>query len=258
LYETTVSVPSRAGGELVVRELPLLEHPADALLGPARIGEEVLERRADQLVARAAGQRLHLLVDVRDDAARVGRHQRVDVALEQRARVEVLIAQALVQLHAFVLDLLAGGVVGADQQVADDDVARVAERRHRHDGREATAVLADVGELVDVLDAARGLEHQRLEARGDARAELHAQRLGARDHLLRVGDVRRGDPVHDLLRGVAEHALGADVEDLDDARRIGGDAGEVRAVEDGTLQRAGGQQGFGPPGLAAAAAIGAG
>jgi hypothetical protein len=44
---------------------------------------------------------------------------------------------------------------------------RVAQRRDRHDRREAAAVLADVGQLVDVLDAARGLEDQRLEARRD-------------------------------------------------------------------------------------------
>ena len=68
-------------------------------------------------------------------------------------------------------------------------VLRVAQRRDRDDGREAAAVLADVGQLVDVLDAARGLEHQRLEARRDRRVELEAQRRGARDQLLRIGDV---------------------------------------------------------------------
>jgi hypothetical protein len=65
--------------------------------------------------------------------------------------------------------LLARGVVGADQQVADDDTQIVAQRRHRHHGREAAAVLADAGQFVDVLDAARGLEDQRLEAGRDRR-----------------------------------------------------------------------------------------
>ena len=52
---------------------------------------------ADQLFAGAAGERLHLLVDVGDDAQRIGGHQRVDVRLDQRAGVELLIAQLLLQ-----------------------------------------------------------------------------------------------------------------------------------------------------------------
>jgi hypothetical protein len=51
----------------------------------------------------------------------------------------------------------------------------VAQRRDRDDRRKAAAVLADVGQFVDVLDAARGLEGQRLEARRDRRRELEAQ-----------------------------------------------------------------------------------
>src|ERR1022692_774354 len=46
-----------------------------------------------------------------------------------------------------------------------------------------------------------------------------------------------GDFVHHLGGRVAKHALGADVEDLDDAFRVGGDAREVGAVEDRALQR---------------------
>jgi hypothetical protein len=61
--------------------------------------------------------------------------------------------------------------------------------------------------------------------------------LGARDHFLRIGDVGRRDLVHHLGRGIAQHALGADVEDLDDALGVGGDAREVGAVEDRVLQR---------------------
>ena len=165
-------------------------------------------------------------------------HQRVDVGFDQRARVEVLVAQPLVELLPLFFDLLARGVVGADQQVADDGVLRVAQRRDRHHRREPAAVLADVGQLVDVLDAARGLEHQRLEARRDRGAELDAERRGARDDFLRIGDVGRRDLVHHLGGGVAQHPLGADVEDLDDALGVGGDAREVGAVEDRALQRA--------------------
>jgi hypothetical protein len=43
----------------------------------------------------------------------------------------------------------------------------------------------------------------------------------ARDDFLRVRDVGRGDLVHHFGGGVAEHALGAHVEDLDHALRVG-------------------------------------
>src|ERR1700680_4555216 len=82
------------------------------------------------------------------------------------------------RLEQRLLGLLARGVVGADQQVADDGVLRVAQGGDRHDRREAAAILADIGQLVDVLDAAGGLEHQRLEAGRDRRGELDAPRLG--------------------------------------------------------------------------------
>src|ERR1019366_1304526 len=69
----------RARRQLVVGDLLFAQHELDRRFGPLRIGEVAFERRADQLVARAAGERLHLLVDVRDDARRVGGHQRVYV-----------------------------------------------------------------------------------------------------------------------------------------------------------------------------------
>jgi hypothetical protein len=53
----------------------------------------------------------------------------------------------------------------------------------------------------------------------------------------RIGDVGRRDLVHHLGRHVAQHPLGADVEDLDDAPGVGGDAREVGAVENRVLQR---------------------
>ena len=140
--------------------------------------------------------------------------------------------------------VLARRVVGADQQVADDPALRIAQCRDRDDRREAAAVLADVGQLVDVLDAARGLEHQRLEARRDRRLQLGAQCLGPRDHFLRIGDVGRRDPVHHLGGRIAQHPLGADVEDLDHALGVGGDAREIRAIEDGALQGSRLEQGF--------------
>ena len=146
--------------QLVVGDLLFAQHELDRRFGPLRIGEVALERRADQLVTCAAGERLHLLVDVRDDAGGVGRHNGVDVGFDQRARVELLVAQALIELLLLGFDQLAGGVVGANEQITDDGVLRVAQRCHRHHRREPAAVLADVGQLVDVLDGARGLEYQ--------------------------------------------------------------------------------------------------
>lgn len=208
-HDRLLPVPGTRG-ELVVGDLALAQHQLDAGLGPIQVGEVDLERRPDQLVARAPGERLHLLVHVGDDAARVGGDQGVDVRFDQGPRVELLIADALVEQHPLRLDLLASGVVRADQQITDDPPLGVAQRRDRHVGREAAAVLADVGQLVDVLDPARGLEDQGLEARRDRRAEFRAERLGPRDHLLGIGDVRRGDPVHHLGRRVAQHSFGAD------------------------------------------------
>ena len=135
----------------------------------------------------------------------------------------------------FRFDLLARGVVGADQQVADDFVPRVAQRRDGHHVREPAPILAEVRELVDVLDAAGSLEDQRFEPRLDRGSEFEAQCLGARDHFLRIGNVGRRDLVHDFGGGVTQHPLGADVEDLDDALCVGGDAREIGAVENGAL-----------------------
>jgi hypothetical protein len=147
--------------------------------------------------------------------------------------------------HRFVqlrFNLLAHRVVGADQQVADDGAKVVAQRRDRDDGRKPAAVLADVGQLVDVLDSARRLEGQRLEARRDGRAQFLAQRQRARQHFLRVVDVARIDPVHDFGGLIAQHPLGADVEQLNDALLVGRDDREIRAGENGVLQRPGLEQ----------------
>src|ERR1700730_6974695 len=50
---------SGAGCHLIVYDRLFAQHALDASLGPLRIGEAILERRADQLVTGAAGQRLH-------------------------------------------------------------------------------------------------------------------------------------------------------------------------------------------------------
>ena len=225
--------------QLIVGDRFFAQYPLDASLGPFGVGEKVLERGADQFVAGTAGQRFHLLVDVGDEAGWVGGHQRVDVGFDQGARVKLLVAQALVGLLLFGLDQLSRGVVRTDQQVADNGVLRIAQRGHGDHRRKARAILADIGELVDVLDAARGLEHQGLEAGVDRGREFGAQRHGARDQFLGIGDVGRGDLVCHFGRRVAQHTLGADVEDLDDPLGVGRDGREIGAVENGVLQGAG-------------------
>ena len=154
---------------------------------------------------RVAQHALGADVEDLDDALRVGGDAREVGAVENRALQGPRLEQRLFRL-------LARGVVGADQQIADDGVLRVAQRRDRHHRRKPAAVLADVGQLVDVFDPARGLEHQGLKARRNRGSEFEAQRLGARDHFLRIGNVGRRDLVHHFGGRVAQHALGADIE----------------------------------------------
>ena len=73
--------------------------------------------------------------------------------LEKLALLKIALLQGP-RLEQGFFGLLARGVVGADQQIADDGVLRVAQRRDRHDRRKTAAVLADVGQLVDVFDPA--------------------------------------------------------------------------------------------------------
>ena len=87
------------------------------------------------------------------------------------------------------------------------------------------------------------LKDEGFEAGGDGGGEFEAEGFGARDDFLGVGNVGGGDVVDDFGGGVAEHALGAHVEELDDAFFVGGDAGEVGAVEDGVLEGSGFEEG---------------
>ena len=124
-------------------------------------------------------------------------------------------------------DLLAHGVVGADQQIADYFAEIIAQRRDRHDSRKAGAVLANIGQFIGIFDPARRLERQRLEAWGNGGGELDAKRRGACNHFLRIMHVARAYLVYDFGREITQHALGADIEQLDDALLIGGDDREV-------------------------------
>src|ERR1700691_4789265 len=93
-----------------------------------------------------------------------------------------LLKMALCSAPAFeerLFGLLAGGIVGADQQIADDSAEIVAQCGNRHDRRKAAAIFTDVSQLVNVFDAARGLEDQRLEARRNRGCQFDAQCFGA-------------------------------------------------------------------------------
>ncbi len=72
------------------------------------------------------------------------------------------------------------GVIGANQQIPDYGVLSVTQCGDRYDRWEPAAILSDVGQLINVFNAARGLEHQRVEARSNRGSELRAERSCAR------------------------------------------------------------------------------
>ena len=131
--------------------------------------------------------------------------------------------------------LLAGSVISADHQVTDNGVLIVAQGGDRNDRREAAAILADVGQFVDILNTARGFEDQGLEAGRNGGFQFNAQGFGARNQFLGVGNIGRCDFIHHIRSRVAQHALRTDIEDLDDTLLVSGDTGKVGAVEDGIL-----------------------
>jgi hypothetical protein len=214
------------------------------LAAPDVIGQvEHFEMPADDLLGAESLDPLRSGVPAHDPPLRIEHDDRViGDALDHQP-------EALLGPAELLFRVPARAVVSADQQVADDSGGRVAESGDRDHRGKAAAVLPDVGQLVDVLDAARCLEGERLEAGGDRGVELEAQRGGARDHFLGIGDVGRRDPVDDFRRFIAEHPLGADVEQLDDALLVRGDAREVRAAEDRVLEGSGLEQSFPAAGL---------
>jgi hypothetical protein len=132
--------------------------------------------------------------------------------------------------------VLARGVVGTDEQIADDRVLCVAQRRDGHHRRGSGCRPCGCRSARRCLRSARGLEHQRLEAGviGVPSSTLSAlaRAMTSCGSEMSAGVIC----VHHVGGGVAEHPLGADVEDLDDALRVGGDAREVGAVKDRTLK----------------------
>ncbi len=106
-----------------------------------------------------------MLVDIGNDAPRVHGHQSVDAEFRKKAGTELLVVQALIEQMLLNFRLLARCIVGPDQKIADDSALCIAQGGNRYDGRKAAPILADVGEFVDVFDAARGFEDECLETR---------------------------------------------------------------------------------------------
>ena len=161
-----------AGGQFIIGHLALAEHALDASLRPCRIGEKILEWRADEAFTRTARQRLHLLVHIGDDAGRIGGHDRVDVGFDQRARIELLVAQrllccvfagdiakhqdsphhqtvAITDRRAAVGDVAFAAVAGdQDRMVGQALNGAVRQgRRDRDDGRQPGFLVDDVEDL---------------------------------------------------------------------------------------------------------------
>ena len=129
-----------------------------------------------------------------------------------------------------------GRVISTNQKITDDGVLRIAQCGDGDDGREAAAVLANIRQLVDILDAAGRLENECLKPGCDRGLQFDAQGLGTRDDFSWIRDVRRSDLVDYIFGGVAKHALSTDIEDLYDAFCVGRNLGEVGTVKDGSLQ----------------------
>jgi hypothetical protein len=197
-----------------------------------RIGYVSGRDRIHDFGGRVAKHPLGADIENLDDTFGIGGDAGEVGAVEDRALQRPGLEQSL-------FSLFPRSVVSADQQISDDGVLRVAQRRDGHDRGKPASVLTDVGQLIDIFDPARGLEHQGFKARRDVSRQFGAQRAGARDQFLRIGYVSGGDRIHDFGGRVAKHALSADIEDLDNALRVGRDAGEVRAVKDSALQSSG-------------------
>src|SRR5580700_7572369 len=72
-----------------------------------------LEGGTDQVAAGVPGQQLRLSIKIRDLSRRVDSHQCVDIRFDQGPRVELLVAQLLLER------LLAGDVAGSDKDAPE-------------------------------------------------------------------------------------------------------------------------------------------
>ena len=120
--------------------------------------------------------------------------------------------------------MLTRSIIRADQEIADDGVLLITQSRYRHHRREPASVLPDIRKLVDVFDPARSLKDQRFEAGSNLGCQFGTQCLGAGDDFLRIGNISWSNLIHHFGGSVTQHALGADVKDLNDSFSVGSDA----------------------------------
>ena len=126
--------------ELVVRDAILGEHLSNAVFGELRVGEILLEWRADERLAIGARHLAHLPVHVADDSERVGGHQRVDIRFDESAVV-------LLRLAQLSQDPLWLGEIVRNHREPDRNVCVVATQRDRDERRERRAIFADASQL---------------------------------------------------------------------------------------------------------------
>ena len=189
---------AHAQGDLRVLGLAL-QHGAEAL-GDQRagaLGEELLDRAADDLLAVVAEQLVGPGVGDRDRAVGADLDDRVRRGLEDGLEL--------------LLGLLALGDVADD--AAEEALAGVLPHRERELERELAAVLAQADDLDGLTEQARGGEAALGDAL-DAGVVHRAEALGHQD--------RQREAV-DLVLDVAEHQLGAAVPGDDVAVLVGGD-----------------------------------
>ena len=105
----------------------------------------------DHLGGRVAEHALGPDVEDLNDALLVGGDAREVGAVENGVLQGACLEQRL-------FCLFARGIIGADQQIADDCTLIVSQRRYRNDSRKTAAVLADIRQLVDVLDPRAALK----------------------------------------------------------------------------------------------------
>ena len=161
---------------------------------------------AADLVLEAAGEQLARAVEALDAALGVEDHDQAAGGVDHRGREVALGLDRGLRAQAL-------GHVGRHAEEAGDLAVVVALGGDRQRHRDPPAVLADVRPPL------------RLGPQGDEHLGpgLDAELVGARRDLLGVVQHLRRRLADDLVGVVAEHALGAAVEDGDRAARVGGD-----------------------------------
>src|SRR3569623_1834838 len=95
-------------------------------------------------------------------------------------------AEALLSPTQLLLDLLARSVIRTDEEIPQDSAMRVAKRGDGNQCRKPAEILADISELVDILDPSGGFKNQSFKTRRDWSGELKAQAFCPKHQFLRI------------------------------------------------------------------------